>query len=199
MKYRVVHLFIYDFQCCSIQHVGSWFPDQRSNLHPSNWKHGVLTIGPRGKLHRGVLLNDRFNGMWIISIKKAECWKIDAFELWCWKRLLRVPRTARRSNQLILKKISPGRTDAKAETPMLWPPDAKNWLIWKDPDAGKDWRQVEKGTTEDEMVGCHHQPDGHEFEQSLGVSDGQGSLACCSPWGYKELDQVTELNWIVSQ
>ena len=130
-----------------------------------------------------------------ISIKKAKCWKIDAFEVWCWRRLLRVPWTARRSNQLILKEISPGRTDTKAETPMLWPPDAKNWLIWKDPDAGKDWRQEEKGTTEDEMVGWHHQPDGHEFEQSLGVSDGQGSLACCSPWGYEELDRVTELNW----
>ena len=68
------------------------------------------------------------------------------------------------------------------ETPILWPTDAKNWLIWKDPDAGKDWRQEEKGTTEDEMVGWHHQLDGHEFEQALGVGDEQGSLACCSPW-----------------
>ena len=75
-----------------------------------------------------------------------------------------------------------GRTDAEAETPILWPPDAKNWLIWKDPDAGKDWGQEEKGMTEDEMVGRHHQLNGHEFEQALGVGDGQGSLACCSPW-----------------
>ena len=74
-----------------------------------------------------------------------------------------------------------GRTDAKAEALILWPPDAKSWLIWKDPDAWKDWRQEEKGTTEDEMIGWHHQLDGHEFEQILGDSEGQGSLVCCSP------------------
>ena len=83
-----------------------------------------------------------------------------------------------------------GRTDAKAEIPVLWPPHAKNWLIWKDPDAGKVWRQEEKGSTEDEMVGWHHWLDGHEFEQALGVGDWQGSLVCCSPWGHKELGKT---------
>ena len=87
-----------------------------------------------------------------------------------------------------------GRTDAEAKTPILWPPDAKNWLIWKDPDAGKDWRQ-EKGMTEDEIVGWHHQLDGHEFEQALGVADGQGTLVCCSPWGCKESETTEWLNW----
>ena len=87
-----------------------------------------------------------------------------------------------------------GRTAAEAETPMLWPPDTKNWLIGKDPDAGKDWRQKGKGTVEDEMVGWHHQLDGLEFEQAPGVGDGQGSLACCSPWGCKELDTTEWLN-----
>ena len=82
--------------------------------------------------------------------------------------------------------IFTGRTDVEAETPMLWTPDVKNWLIGKDPDAGKDWKQEEKGTTEDEMVGWHHQLDGHEFEQALGDGEGQGSLVCCSPWGCKE-------------
>ena len=91
-----------------------------------------------------------------------------------------------------------GRTDPEAKTPILWPPDEKNWLIWKDPESGKDWGQEEKGTTEDEMVGWHHQLDGHEFEQALGVGDGQGVLACCSPWGHKELDTTEQLNWIVS-
>ena len=91
------------------------------------------------------------------TIKKAEHWRIDAFELWCWRRLLRVPWTARTSNQSILKEISPeyspeGLMNIEAETPILWPPDAKEWLIWKDLDAGKDWRWEEKGTTEDEMV-----------------------------------------------
>ena len=88
-----------------------------------------------------------------------------------------------------------GRTDAEAETAILWPPDMKNWLLGKDPDAGKDWGQEEKRTTEDEMVGWHHQLNGHEFEEALGVGDGQGSLACCSPWGCKESDTTEQLNW----
>ena len=87
-----------------------------------------------------------------------------------------------------------GRTDVEAETPILWPPDVKNWLFGKAPDAGKNWKQEEKGMTEDEMVRLHHQLDGHEFEQALGVGDGQGSLACCSPWGCRE-SNTTELNW----
>ena len=87
------------------------------------------------------------------------------------------------------------RTDAEAEIPILWPPDVKNWLTGKDPDAGKDWGQEEKGTTEDEMVGWHHRLDGHEFEQALDVRDGQGSLVCWSPWGHKELDTTEQLNW----
>ena len=81
-----------------------------------------------------------------------------------------------------------GRTDDEAETPILWPPPAKNLLTGKDPDAGKDWRQEEKGTTEDEMVGWHHCLNGHEFEQALGDGEGQGNLACCSPWSRKESD-----------
>ena len=88
-----------------------------------------------------------------------------------------------------------GRTHAKDETPKLWPPDVKNWLIGKDLDAGKDWRQEEKGRIEDEMVGWYHWLDGHEFEQALGVGDGQGSLVCCSPWDRKELDTTERLNW----
>ena len=139
------------------------------------------------------------------TIKKAEHQRIDVFELWGWRRLLRVPWTARRSNQ---RKSNPkgnqswiftGRTDAEAETPMLWPPDVKNWLIGKDPNAGKDWRWEEKGTTEDEMVGWHHQLNGHESEQALGIGDGQGSLACCSPWGRKEWDTTEWLNWTVTK
>ena len=90
-----------------------------------------------------------------------------------------------------------GRTDAEAETPILWPPDAKNWLREKDPDAGKDWRQEEKGMTEDEIVGWHHWHDGHEFEQALGAGEGQGILVCCSPCGHKDSDmtELTKLTW----
>ena len=108
------------------------------------------------------------------TIKKVEHWRIDSFELWCWTRLLKSPWDGKE-----IKLVNPkgnhswifiGRTDVKAKTPILWPPDAKNWLTRKDPDAGKDWRQ-EKGMTEDEMVGRHHQFNGHEFEQALEIDD----------------------------
>ena len=125
------------------------------------------------------------------TIKKAECWRIDAFQLWCWRRLLRDSWTAR-SNQLILKVISPGYS---LEGLML---KLKlkyfGHLMWRAPNAGKDWGQEEKGATEDEMVGWHHWLNGHEFEQPWGDSEGQGRLACCSPWGCKESDMTWWLN-----
>ena len=89
-----------------------------------------------------------------------------------------------------------GRTDVEAETPVLWPPDAKSWLIGKDPDAGKDWGQEEKGTTEDEMVGWHHCLSRHGFGWTPGVGDGLGGLTCCGSWGRKESDTTERLNWI---
>ena len=119
--------------------------------------------------------------------------------MWCWKGL---------ESPLDCKEIKPvnpkgnqswifiGGINAKAESPILWPPDAKNWLNGKDPDAVKDWRQEEKGTTEEEMIGWHDQLDGHEFEQAPGVGNGQESLACCSPWGPKESDMTERLNWL---
>ena len=88
-----------------------------------------------------------------------------------------------------------GRTDAEAETPILWSPDVKSWLIWKDRDARKDWGQEEKGTTEDKMIGCHHPLSGHGFGWTPGVGDGQGGLVCCGSWSHKELDTTEWLNW----
>ena len=88
-----------------------------------------------------------------------------------------------------------GRTDAEAETPILWPPNAKSWVIAKDPDVGKDWRWEEKGAIEDEMVGWHFRLNEHQFEQAPGVGDGQASLECCSPWGCKVSDRSEWLNW----
>ena len=88
-----------------------------------------------------------------------------------------------------------GRTDVETETPIFWPPDVKNWLIWKDPDAGKDWRQEEKGMTEDEIVRWHHQLNGHEFGWTLEVGDGHEGPAWCGSWGRKELDMTERLNW----
>ena len=136
------------------------------------------------------------------TIKKAERQRIDVFELWCWRRLLRVPWDSKEIQPAHPKGnqswIFTGRTDTEAETPILWPPDVKNWLIWKDPDAGKDWRWEEKGMTEDEMVEWHHWLNGHEFEQALGVGDRQRGLGCCSPWGQSRtwLSDWTELNWM---
>ena len=137
--------------------------------------------------------------MWELDCK--ESWVL---KNWCfWTVVLKKPL----ESPLDCKEIQPvhpkwnqswifiGRTDAEAETPILWPPDVKNWLIWKDPDAGKDWRREEKGSTEDEMVGWHHWRDGPEFEWTPGVGDWQGSLACCSPWGHKELETTEPLNW----
>ena len=129
------------------------------------------------------------------TIKKAEHGKIDAFELWCWRRLL---------SPLHCKEIKPvnpkgdqpwiftGRIDAEAEAPIFWLPDSKSQLIRKDPDAGKDWSQ-EKGMTKDEMIGWYHRLNGHEFEQTLGDSEWQGSLKCCSP-RVAELDITEGLN-----
>ena len=127
--------------------------------------------------------------------KKAERWRVDAFELWCWRRLLKVPWSARR----ILKEISPECSleglMLKLKCQYFCHLIMKDWLLGKDPDSGKEWRQEEKGKTEDEMVGWHHWLNGHEFKQALGVGDGQGSLACCSPWGHKESDTTEWLNW----
>ena len=132
--------------------------------------------------------------MWELDHKEAQCQRTDAFKLWCWRKLLRAPWTARRSNKSILGNQPStfiGRTDAEA--PLLWPPDAKSRLNGKDPDAGKDWGQQEKGVTKDEMVGWHHWFNGQEFEQTLGDSERQGSLPCCSPWGHKESGTTEQL------
>ena len=127
------------------------------------------------------------------TIKKTKHWRIDAFELWCWRRLLRGPWTTRKYNQSILKEISPEYSlEGLMLKPILWPPDVKNWLIWKDPDAGKDWRQEKKGMTEDEMVGWHHQCEGHEFDQALVIGDGQHAAV---HGGHKESDMTERLNW----
>ena len=132
------------------------------------------------------------------TTKKAEHWRTDAWTVMLEKTL---------ESPLDCKVIQPvypkgnqswifiGRTDVEAETPILWPPDVKSWLIWRDPDAGKDWGQDEKGTTEDEMVRWYHRLNGHEFEHVPGAGDRQEGLACCSPWGCKELDTTEQLNW----
>ena len=132
------------------------------------------------------------------TIKKAECWRIDAFELWCLRRLLRVPWTKRRSNQSILKEISPG---CSLEGMMLKLKLQYSGHLMRRLDSLEktlmlgEIGQEEKGTTEDEMAGWHHRLDGCEFECTLGVGNGQGGLACCNSWGRKESDTTERLNW----
>ena len=161
-----------------------------------------ITLPPKVHLVKTMVFPVVTYGWESWTIEKAECRRIDAFKLWCWRRLLRVPWTARRSNQSILKDISPRCSLVglmlKLELQYFGPPDAKSWLIWKDPDAGKDWGQDEKGTTEDEMVGWHHRFNGHGFGWTPGDGDGQGGLACCSSWGCIELDMTERLNWTES-
>ena len=137
-------------------------------------------------------------------------WKLDCEESWVPKNwcFWSVVLEKTLESPLDCKEIQPvhptggqswvfiGRTDAEAETPVLWPPHAKSWLIGKDPDAGRDWGQEEKGTTGDEMAGWHYWLDGHKFEWAPGVGDGQGGLVCCDSWGHKESDTTEQLNWL---
>ena len=128
-----------------------------------------------------------------LTVKKAECWRIDAFELWCWRRLLRVPWTARRSNQSIVKEISPG---ISLEGMMLkLKLQYFGHFIRRADSSGRDWGQEEKGTPEDEMAAWHHWLNGRESEWTPGVGDGQGGLACWDSWGRKESDTTEGLNW----
>ena len=153
-------------------------------------KSRVITLQTKVCTIKAIVFPVVISGSESWSIQKAEHWRIDAFELRCWRRL------DSPSDWKEVKSVNPkgnqpwifiGNNDAEAS--ILWPPDLKNWLIGKDPGAGKDWRHKEKGMTEDEMVGWHHQLDGHDFEQAPGVGDGQGSLVCCSPWVAKSQTQ----------
>ena len=137
--------------------------------------------------------------VWMWELDCKESW---ALKNWCFwtvvlEKTLESPLDCKETKPVNLKGnpswIFIGRADAEA--PILWPPDAKNWVTGEDYGAGKDWRQEEKGMTEDEMVGQQHWLNRHEFEQTLGVGDGQGSLVCCSPWGCKESDMTERLNW----
>ena len=138
--------------------------------------------------------------VWMWEVPYKESW---ALKYWCFWTVVFEKTLESPLDCMEIQPVHPkgdqswvfiGRTDAEAETPILWPPDAKSWLIWKDPDAGKDWRQEKKETTENEMGGWYHRLDEREFEKAPGVGDGQGNLACCSPWGRKELDTSEWLN-----
>ena len=142
--------------------------------------------------------------VWIWELDYKESWVI---RNWCFWTVVLEKTLESPLDSKEIKPVNPkrnqswiviGRTDAEFEAPILWPPDVKSWLTRKDPDSGEDWRQEEKGTTEDEMVGWHHWFNGHGFEWTPTVGDGQGGLVCCNSWGHKESD-TTELNWTESK
>ena len=157
-----------------------------------------ITLPTKVHLVKAMVFPEVMYGCESWTVKKAECRRIDVFEPWCWRRLLRVPWTARRSNQSILKEISPGcslgglmlKLKLQYFGHLMWRVDSLEKT-----DAGRDWEQEEKDTTEDEMAGWHHRFDGHEFGWIPGVGDGQGGLACCDSWGHKESDTTERLNW----
>ena len=159
-----------------------------------------ITLSTKVRLVKALVFPVVMYGCDIWTIKKAEHRSIDAFELCCWRRPLRVPWTARRSNQSIQKETSPGFSleglMLKLKFQYFGHLNVKSWLIWKDPYTEKDWRQEEKGTREEEMVGWHHRLNGHGFEWTLGFGNGQGGLACCSSWAHKESDTTEWLNWL---
>ena len=166
--------------------------------HIKKQRHYFVNKGPSSQSYGFSSSN-----VWMWELDYKESW---ALKNWCFRTVMLEtlespfdckkikPVNPKRNQSLIFI----ARTDAKAEASILWPPNVKNWLIGKDSDAGKDWGHEEKGRIEDEMVGWHDWLNGHEFEQALGVNDGQGSLVCCSPWGRKSQTQLsdwTELNW----
>ena len=159
-----------------------------------------ITLPTKVHLDKAMVFSSGHAWMWELDYK--ESW---ALKNWCFWTVLLQKTLESPLDCMEIQPVHPkgdqswvfiGRTDVEAETPILWPPDAKNWLIWKDSDAGKDWGQEEKGTTEDEMVGWHYRVNGHGFGWTPGVGDGQRGLACWGSWGCKESDTTERLNWL---
>ena len=156
----------------------------------SIFKSRDITLPTKVHLVKAMVLPSSHVWMWELDYIESWALKNRCFRTVVLEKTFESPLDCKQVHPVHLKGnqswIFIRRTDAKAESPILWPPDAKSWLIWKDPDPGKDWGQGEKGTTEDEMVGWHHWLNGHGFGWTLGVGDGQGGLVCCGPWGHKE-------------
>ena len=154
-----------------------------------------ITLQTKVRIVKAMVFPIAMHGCGSWTVKKAKHWRIDVFVVLKtlespldWKEIKPVNPKGNQSWIFI------GRTDAEAEAPIFWSPDAKSWLIKKDPDTGKDWRQEEKGTTEDEMIGWHHWLDGDEFGEASGDGEGEGNLVLCSPWDGKESEMTEQLN-----
>ena len=181
---------------CSHEIKRCWLLGRKSltNLD-SVWKSIDITLSAKVCLVKAMVF-PVINHVWMWELDHKKGWAPKNWFFWIGvlEKTFESPLDYKEIQSVKPKRNQPwiciGRTNAEAETPILWPPDVKNWLIGKDPDAGKDWRQEEKGMTEDVMVGWHHLLNGHELEKTLGDSEVQGSLACCSPWGRKESDMT---------
>ena len=198
----VTTLFIFlkipkKWQSVVLAHALNWWSYPNADIYMEIEKQRLYFVD-KGPYSQNYGFSNSHVGMWELDHKGS--WASKNWRFWT----VALEKTLESPSDCKIKPVSPkgsqswiliGRTEAEAEAPILWPPDVKNWLIRKDPDAGKDWRLEEKGPTEDEMVGWHHRLNGHEFEQTPGVGDGQGSLACCNPWGLKESDMTERLNW----
>ena len=163
----------------------------------SIFKSRDITLPTKVRLVKAMVFPVVMYGCESWTVKKAEHRRTDAFELWCWRRLLRVPWTARISNQSIWKEINPGISleGMMLKLKLQYFGHLMSWLIGKDSDAGRDWGQEEKGMTQDEMAEWHRGLDGCESGWTPWVGDGQGGLACCDSWGFKESDTTERLNW----
>ena len=164
--------------------------------HIKKQRHYFVNKGPCSK---GYGFSSGHVWMWELDYKENWVQKNSCFWTVVFEKTLESPLDCKEIQPVHPKEdqswVFIGRTDVEVETPILWPPDAKSWLIWKDHDVGKDWGQEEKGTTEDKMVGWHHQLHGHGFGWTPGFGDGQGGLECCDSWGHRKLDTTEWLNW----
>jgi len=165
----------------------------------SIFKSRDITLSTKVRLVKAMVFFSGHVWMWELDYKESWVPKNWCFWTVVLEKTLESPLDSKDIESVLPKGdqswVFTGRTDAEAETPILWPPDAKSWLIWKDLDAGKDWGQEEKGMTEDEMVGCHHRLNERGFGWTPEVGDGQGGLMCCSSWSHKESDMTEQLNW----
>ena len=197
------------FYFIGLQNYCEWWLQSWNEEMPAPWKKNYDQPRQHIKRQRHHFANKGPSSQTYVFFSSYVClWELDHKDGWVlenwffWmvvlEKTLESPLDCKEIRSVNPKRNQPWiltrSTDTEAELPILWPPDAKNWLIGKDPDAEKDWRQEEKGMTEDEMVGWHHWLNGHEFEQILGDRGGQGSLACCSPWGCKEPGTTEQLN-----
>jgi len=201
MRFYLIRVCPTSSDWCSYEEAGIWTQRHRGDARSVPCEDGGWDGSDVSTCQGTPRIAGNYQKLWMWELDCEESW---ALKNWCFwtvvlEKTLESPLDCKEIQPVHSKGDRPwvffGRNDAKAETPVLWPPHAKSWLIEKDSDAGRDWKQEEKGTKEDEMAGWHHQLDGCESEWTPGAGDGEGGLACCNSWGRKESDTTERLNW----